>query len=196
MWELCGSLGKGEADLECCWLMPQGCPPASAPCLPHSPIHPVTPHLVLFWCWCQHPRSKASAPSQIWGWFGLKSNPAMYVCLSVRVWLKGSISPCKRIHGKAAPRSMLAEGQAGARGKWSKPRSWGGKYFWLILLSNIVSSGITALDQSSCMGACSLYLSRLACLYSFAYSNQQAGHFLGQFIAVKSIICSYSEISV
>lgn len=58
------------------------------------PIHPVTPHLVLSWCWCQHQHSEANAPSQTWGRFGLKNNPAKYVCLSVCECLRGSISPC------------------------------------------------------------------------------------------------------
>lgn len=122
-------------------------------------IHPVTPYPVLSWCWCQHLCSKANAPSQIQRWFGLKNNPAKSVCLSVCVSVWKAPFP-RVIHGKAVPRSVLAGRQAGARGKWSKPRSWGGKSLWLILLPNILSSGVTALDQSSCSGACSLYLSK------------------------------------
>lgn len=121
------------------------------------PIHPVTPHLVLSWCWCQHQHSEANAPSQIWGRFGLKNNPAKYVCLSVCVSVWEAPFP-HVIHGKAVPTSVLAGGQAGARGKQSNPR--GGKSLWLILLPNIVSSEVTALDQSSRIGAYILHLSK------------------------------------
>lgn len=97
MWELCGSLGKGEADLKCCWLMPQGCPPASAPCLPHLSCHS-SPHVILVLVSTPVLQSQCSKPDL--GQLGLKSNPAK-VCLPVCVCdcLTGSISPCNSWKG-------------------------------------------------------------------------------------------------
>lgn len=105
-------------------VMPQGCPPASAPCLPRWSCH--SSPCVLSWCWCQHLCSKANALSQIWGQFGLKSNPAkcVYLLFCVCDYLKGSISPsdswkcCTKVcAGRRAGRSKGKMDQAQELGR-------------------------------------------------------------------------------
>lgn len=100
---------------------------AHQPLLCSCPIDPVTPHLVLSWCWCQHLHSKANALRQIWGRFGLKSNPAKYVCLLVCVCdcLKGSISPCDSWKGCT---KVCAGRRAGrSKGKMERAQELGRK---------------------------------------------------------------------
>lgn len=107
------------------WLAPQGCP--TTPC----PV-PVPAILsLLTFCYPGAGVNTSTQKPMLWarsgGWFGLKNNPAKYVSLSlyVHVWKRAQF-PCV-IHGKAVPRSVLARGQAGARGEMEQPQKLGRK---------------------------------------------------------------------
>ena len=102
------------------WLAPQGCPT--------SP-HPMLVPAILFLLTLCYPGPGVN--TMLWarsgGQSGLKNNPAKYVCLSlcVRVWKRAPFPHV--IHGKAVPRSVLARGQAGARGEMEQPQESGRK---------------------------------------------------------------------
>lgn len=144
--------------MKCCWLMPQGCPPASPLCLPHLSCHS-SPCAILVLVSTPTLQSQCSKPDL--GQFGLKSNPAK-VCLLVCVCdcLKGSISPCDSWKGCT---KVCAGRRAGrSKGKMEQAQELGTKISLTDIAAKYCIIWSHCLDQSSCIGACSLYLSKAA----------------------------------
>lgn len=107
------------------WLASQDC--ATSPC----PMPVPATQFLLTLCYPGPGVNTSARKHVLWarlgGLSGLKNNLAKYVCLSlcVHVWKQAQF-PCM-IHGKAVPRSVLARGQAGAKGEMEQPQELGRK---------------------------------------------------------------------